>query len=81
MYTGSDGEVFNWYRCLSVFLFALSGLSALSGIIFTTFGSTGYFRTDELNNTLLIVGVVLLVMALGLVVLGFGELAFSVQFI
>lgn len=61
-------------RCCSLFSFGLSSCAALCGIMLTVFGSTGFFRTNELNYALLIVGIVLLVAAAVLIALGFSKL-------
>lgn len=39
----------------------------------TVFGSTGFFRTADLNNAFLIVGVVLLAAALVLIGIGYSK--------
>lgn len=79
-YTGSSDEGCNWCRFLSVVSFSLAGIGALGGIMFTVFGSTGFFRTNELNEALVIVGIVLLVSSVVFVATGFGEECYKTYF-
>uniref|UniRef100_A0A915INB3 Uncharacterized protein n=1 Tax=Romanomermis culicivorax TaxID=13658 RepID=A0A915INB3_ROMCU len=70
-YGRGSSDSFEMWKCLSTLTFTLSGSSALCGIMLTVFGSTEFFRTEEMNRHLVIVGIVLLVAAVVFLCFGF----------
>uniref|UniRef100_A0A914V467 Uncharacterized protein n=1 Tax=Plectus sambesii TaxID=2011161 RepID=A0A914V467_9BILA len=69
IYTGSNTASDPW-RCVGCLAYFTAGLAAISGIMLTVFGSTGFFRTENQNNMFVFIGIACLLLSFVLISIG-----------